>query len=269
MTASYAQTNIQLYNQLAELGYPEADVGKVHCGYGLAMQLFTGLYRGSGRPFLSHLVGTASVLAALRAPIEVVTAGLLHSAYSHGEFGNYWRGVDGTKRARVTAAVGEEVEALVLGYMRLPWRAETIGALTDTAAESAGRDRHVLLMRLANELDDHQDLGLLYVAGVERRREFIRTALHQCVEMAERLGHPALALELAHVLDETLGADVPSALRGGQDDAFILAPASHTWRPAVVSRWMLARLSHAVVGRRRRRQRPGLHPAEPVPITPR
>src|SRR5262249_35216584 len=90
--SGYAQTNIQRYGQLAELGYPATDVSRIHRGHGLAMQLFTGLFRGSGRPFLAHLVGTASVLASVRAPIEVVTAGLLHSAYSHGEFGNYWRG---------------------------------------------------------------------------------------------------------------------------------------------------------------------------------
>jgi len=260
----YAQTNIQLYNQLGELGYTTEDVRRVHRAYGLAMQLFTGSYRGSGRPFLSHLVGTASVLASVRAPIEVVTAGLLHSAYSYGEFGNYWRGPDQAKRAHMVTAVGEEVEALVLGYTRMPWTVETIGALADTAASS--KDRQVVLMRLANEVDDHQDLGMLYVSAVERRREFIRTALHRCPEMAERLGYPALALELAHVLDETLSAEVPPSLQGPQNDAFLLAPASHTWRPAVVCRWVLARLSHAVVWRRRRR-RAGLYQPEPVRAT--
>ena len=140
MISGYAQTNIQLYRQLAELGYPSTDVSRVHRGHGLAMKLFTGLFRGSGRPILAHLVGTASVLASVRAPIEEVTAGLLHSAYSHGEFGNYWRGPDQAKRAQVVAAVGPEVEALVLGYTRLPWTAKTIGALADTAAASKDRE---------------------------------------------------------------------------------------------------------------------------------
>jgi (p)ppGpp synthase/HD superfamily hydrolase len=262
--SGYAQTNIQLYRQLAELGYPSTDVSRVHRGHGLAMKLFTALFRGSGRPFLSHLVGTASVLASVRAPIEVVTAGLLHSAYSHGEFGNYWRGPDQAKRAQVAAAVGEEVEALVLGYTRLPWTVETIDALADTAASS--EDRPILLMRLANEVDDHRDLGLLYVTEVERRREFIRTALHRCPDMAERLGYPALALELAHVLDETLSAEVPPWLQGPQDDAFLLAPASHIWRPAVVSRWVLAKLTRAVAWRERGR-RARLYQPEPVHAT--
>jgi (p)ppGpp synthase/HD superfamily hydrolase len=251
----YAQTNIQLYNQLSELGYSAADLERIHRGHALAMQLFTGSFRGSGRPFLAHLVGTASVLARLRAPIAVVTAGLLHSAYSHGEFGNYWRGMSRVKRGRVRAAVGEDAEDLIVRYTKLRWTAETVGILADTAASMDDDDRRVLLMRLANEVDDHQDLGLLYVAEAEHRREFIRTALHRCVAMAEQLGYPALATELARVLKETLTSDVPSALRGPKDESFLLAPASHSWRSAVVARWMLARLAHWIDGPRSRQGR--------------
>jgi len=80
--------------------------------------------------------------------------------------------------------------------------------------------------------------------------------------MAERLGYPALALELAHVLDETLSAEVPPSLQGPHSDAFLLAPASHTWRPAVVCRWVLASLRHAVA-----RRRAGLYQPEPVRAT--
>jgi (p)ppGpp synthase/HD superfamily hydrolase len=246
----YAQTNIQLYNQLDEGGYSPGDLARVHRAYALALQLFTGSFRGSGRPFLSHLVGTASVLAWIRAPIAVVTAGLLHSAYSHGEFGNYWRGMSDAKRARVREAVGEEAEDLIARYTRLPWRAETVGTLADTAASLGEADRLVVLIRLANELDDHEDRGLLYVADVEHRRKFIRTALHRCVEMAEQLGQPALAIELARVLKETLTMDIAPGLRGPRDDSFLLAPASHGWRPAVVARWVLARIARRIGGPR-------------------
>jgi (p)ppGpp synthase/HD superfamily hydrolase len=209
----YAQTNIQLYGQLEAHGYGPEDIATVYRGYGLAMTLFSGQFRGSGRPFLSHLVGTASVLVEVRAPIEVVTTGLLHSAYSHGEFGNYWRGPSPCKRGRVATAVGDEIEALVLAYTLLPWTGETIRRLATTVASLETQQRHVLLVRLANEVDDHQDRGLLYVSDPERRRDFIRMALHRCEEMAERLGYPALARELARVLNETLTAAVPSGLR--------------------------------------------------------
>ena len=42
-------------------------------------ETFPGTYRGSGKPFLAHLVGTASVLASLRARTPVVVTGLLHA----------------------------------------------------------------------------------------------------------------------------------------------------------------------------------------------
>ena len=129
------------------------------------------------------------------------------------------------------AAVGEEAEDLVVRYTKLPWTAETVGTLADTAASRDDGDRRVLLMRLANEVDDHEDLGLLHVAEAEHRREFIRTALHRCVAMAEQLGYPALAIELARVLKETLTSDVPwilpmPSIRPACDTTCTATPAS-------------------------------------------
>jgi len=251
----YAQTNIQLYNQLRELGYPPRDLERIHRAHALAMRLFTGAYRGSGRPFLAHLVGTASVLAWLRTPIAVVAGGLLHSAYSHGEFGNFWRGMTDDKRRRVREAVGAEAEELVAGYTRLPWTAATVASLASLAGSLTEPERAVLLVRLANEVDDHQDQNLLYVTAAGHRREFIWTTLHRCPGIAERLGYPALAGELTRVFKETMTGEAPVALQGPGDDSFVVAPASHTWRPAVVARWIFARAWRAL-GLARRRPRP-------------
>ena len=89
----YAQTNLQLYRQLAERGYPTSEIASVARAYELGLRLFPGTYRGSGKPFLAHLVGTASILSTLQARMPVIAAGLLHSVYTHGEFGNGWRGI--------------------------------------------------------------------------------------------------------------------------------------------------------------------------------
>jgi len=64
----FPQTNLQLYRHLAELGYAAADIASAGRAYELALELFPGTYRGSGKPFLAHLVGTAgiAVLRALR-----------------------------------------------------------------------------------------------------------------------------------------------------------------------------------------------------------
>jgi predicted HD phosphohydrolase len=58
--------------------YSEAALNYLCNIYDFALQIFTGRLRGSGKPFLSHLVGTASILATLDAPTRVVAAGLLH-----------------------------------------------------------------------------------------------------------------------------------------------------------------------------------------------
>lgn len=110
---SYAQTNIQLFNQLQEADYDLTDLTCVCDAYALAMRLFTGCFRQSGKTFISHLVGTSSILAQIRASPTTVAAGLLHSAYSHGEFGTAERGFSEAKRQQLSVAVGSEVERLV------------------------------------------------------------------------------------------------------------------------------------------------------------
>ena len=68
---SYARTNIQLFNQLRQEGYSNTDLRSVRDAYELAMVLFTGRFQPSGRPFVTHVVGTASILASLRLPAPV------------------------------------------------------------------------------------------------------------------------------------------------------------------------------------------------------
>ncbi|HEX9420428.1 MAG TPA: HD domain-containing protein, partial [Methylomirabilota bacterium] len=211
----FAQTNLQLYAQLADLAYPERDLAMVARCYELSMTLFPGTYRASGKPFLAHLVGTAGIVAALRARAPVVAAGLLHATYTHGEFGNGWLGVSDAKRTRVRAAVGPEIEDLVARYTAFRWARATIPAIGAQLDAMTALERDVLLIRLANELEDHLDLGVLYCADAGRRRDHVSTSLHHCVDMAKRLGFPELADSLSQAFQATLSADVPMALRRG------------------------------------------------------
>ncbi len=57
------------------------------CVYSLAMHLFTARYRPSGKTFIAHVVGVASILAAHVGSIDLIRAGLPHSAHSEGDFG--------------------------------------------------------------------------------------------------------------------------------------------------------------------------------------
>ena len=73
---NYAQTNLQLYTQLRRAGYSNDRLALVRSGYDLALRLCTASFRGSGKPLLAHLVGTASILASVDQSPVVVTGGL-------------------------------------------------------------------------------------------------------------------------------------------------------------------------------------------------
>ena len=237
----FAQTNLQLYAQLADLAYPERDLAMVARCYELSMTLFPGTYCASGKPFLAHLVGTASIVAALRARAPVVAAGLLHATYTHGEFGNGWLGVSDAKRTRVRAAVGPEIEDLVARYTAFRWARATIPAIRAQLDAMTALERDVLLIRLANELEDHLDLGILYSGDAPRRLRFMREDLPAAVEMARRLGHPGLAESLAAAFDQIEHAAISPALRRREVESFRLPFASHRPRLRVAVSHLIAR----------------------------
>src|SRR5262245_55818099 len=108
----YAQTHLQLLNQLRDHGYSSADLVSVERAHAYARELFTGSYRASGKPFICHLIGTASVLASLTMPVTAVAAGLLHAAYPLGDFGTGWLGSSALKRAQVRQRMGGVIEDL-------------------------------------------------------------------------------------------------------------------------------------------------------------
>lgn len=225
-TGRYAQTNLQLYGQLIDCGYSAKDLAVFRAGYDLALQLFSASFRGSGKPLLSHLVGTASILTSNGQPTTVVCAGLLHAAYALGDFGDGRFGIAPWKQARVRAAVGATVEDLVARYTGFQWNAHTIPDIEARVQALTGPDRDVLVIRLANELEDHLDCGVLYCSNGEKRREYIRSPLNRSVLMARQLGLSELADELEAAFAETLAAELPDPLRNCQDFTFVAPPAS-------------------------------------------
>ena len=123
---SYAQTNIQLFNQLHREGYRSAELETVVAAHELTTRLMTGQFRASGKTFIAHLVGTASILGSLHAPSPIVAAALLHAAYSAGDFGDDRLGASDAKRAQLRSAVGDEVEDYVWRYHNLSWDDQTV-----------------------------------------------------------------------------------------------------------------------------------------------
>lgn len=219
---------------LLERGYADAEITGVARGYELAARLFTSRFRGSGKPFLAHAVGTAGILGLLRARAPVLIAGLLHAAYTHGDFGTDRVGMADWKRARLARSIGREVETLVARYTRRPWDEPTVRALLGTVTSLPLEEREVLCMRLANELEDHVDRGIGYCADAERRRQMIRSWLHLCVELAREVGEPALAAALDRTFRDNLASPPRSDLAASRRMSYTVAPASY--RPSLLAR---------------------------------
>jgi hypothetical protein len=132
-------------------------------------------------------------------------------------------------RAQVRRVLGDEAEDLVARYGALEWNAPALPGLRARLSALAPVDREVVLMRLANELDDHLDLAVLYYANADGRRRQIGSGLRLAVEIAKDLGLSELAGSLDRAFDATLTASVPSALRTSHSASFAVAPAS-PWR---------------------------------------
>lgn len=232
----YAHSRSELFQQLVRLDYPEVELARMRDAYEMAMRLFSGLYRPSGNTFLSHAVGTASILAHLHKPGVMVASGLLHAAYAHGDFGALLPGPGGGARRRLLAAVGPDVENAIARYTALKWSSAAIRELHDRIQDRIdaldARERDAVLLRLANELEDCLDASVAYCDNAAERLDFLRRCGPLLETLAIRLGEPGLAAELRRVIDENLAASIPGAARPrtGHARAYALPPPSYRLR---------------------------------------
>src|ERR1700683_546845 len=184
-----AQTVIQLFIQLQKSAYTDDQLVTVRRAYELAMRLFTGSYSGSGKTTISHLVGTASILEKLSAPVPIVVAGLLHSAYMTGDFGTGKAAITDAKRERIKSAVGAEAEEYVFRFAHLRWWPKDLAPILASMDSLGAVDREVLLIRLADDLDRYSDLGALYMyRDTSEARQFIIQYRETKVAVAHKLG---------------------------------------------------------------------------------
>jgi hypothetical protein len=199
-----AATVVGLQRQLISAEWAEAELVRVARAYDLAIRLFGTRFRASGVPFVCHLVGTASILAAAGSRADVVIAGLLHAAYQQGDFSGL--GAAKADRRRLVAdAAGPGAEALVHAYAAFPWPS---GA-TDPLA-----DPDVIRIRIANEIDDHRDGAMLFARKAPRDPSSAEGAAIRAIARA----HPPLDIWLDQVFfDQPM---VPDALRRPESVSF-------------------------------------------------
>jgi (p)ppGpp synthase/HD superfamily hydrolase len=226
----FAQTNLQLYNQLRGAGYGQDDLALIRRCYDLAVKLFAGSFRPTGKPFLAHLVGTASVLAEERETAVIVGAGLLHAAYAYGDFALAHR-LPGRRRRKLREATNVAVEMLVARYTRFEWNSPVMSALVRQAGSLPAQDRDVVLIRLANELEDMLDLGLRYCGKGDERGLTSGQDLDVAISLARAVERPRLAKALQQALTENrTGPPPPQVLRRNGTAFFRITPGSQRVR---------------------------------------
>ncbi len=205
-----AQTNIQLYNQLPRDGYRGPALAQIRRAYELALEIFAGRCQPSGKCFLSHVVGTASVLSSLGQSADVVAAGLLHNVYHNGDFGDGSTGATPAKRIWVQRAVGPVTEEIVYRFAVKDWSHEALRAHGSNLEPLEDVDRQVLMVFLANELERFADGGIFYQRDCAGRLRFVSQLREVSVRMAEALGVPQLAEALRAAFRQATEREISS-----------------------------------------------------------
>lgn len=224
-----AQTNLQLYNQMRAQGRSNEELALVKSAYDLAALLYAAYYQSDGKPFISHSVGVGSILCHLGLPVEVVAFGLVHNVYGNGDFGDGRQGKSmPSRRSLVRAAVGAEVEALVLRFGDFRVTAKTIDRIEAELNSYGDFERHLVVTELADHLEKCVDDGVLYFGDAAWNTQNLALLGGRMIVIANRLGQPRLAKMLEEGLDAVAGRPLaPQILRkDGQQGLAMTVPLS-------------------------------------------
>lgn len=216
-----AQTNLELYAQAIESGYDAVRLSRLGDAHDFAMRQVHSLVRGSGKPFIAHLVGAASLVLGSGAPDDWVLGALLHAIYQRRV--PFAGGLAPDARRPVVAArFGTAVDDLVYRYTVME-----DGDPEGWLAASDTRDPDVLTLRLADELEDLAGYALAVHGsrtpadpgergGYAWRRQ-TKTAMAPLLFAAtQRLGLEGMARGLRHWLDFSAYPAVLEAARSGR-----------------------------------------------------
>lgn len=180
---------VGLRRLMAKLSYltPEQRA-KVQQAFEFGATAHSGQYRASGKPYISHPVAVATIIADLRLDVESVCAAILHDVIEDTE----------ATKEDITATFGAEVAAIVAGVSKLDKLSFT--TRDDAQVESFRKmmlamvdDIRVILVKLADRLHNMRTLDALRPA---KRVRIARETLEIYAPIANRLGINWLKVEL-------------------------------------------------------------------------
>lgn len=136
-------------------GYSDSDIRHIGNAHWSALLISNGGYRPCGRPFINHLIGTASILVHYGCETRLVVAALLHAAYSHApRVGN---GPNETIAAMAHFLGGRDsiIERMVRAYTMRSSRWTYLASLENWADVATMADVDTALLALANDAELH------------------------------------------------------------------------------------------------------------------
>lgn len=191
------QTPAGLLTLAMRRGYSRQDLQSIHTACQFAMRLSNGLYRPCGRPFLNHLVGTASVLVHYGFGLRMVIKGLLHAAYSHAWAADAAQ-TDALKLkiASVLGGTGSPLERGVHAYTMRKKRLQDLSSSPLVVSALLTDDLDLLLLEAANDIDMHLSLEV----AVTGRNDLPDAALVNLIErVCQELGIPGMGQTMREV----------------------------------------------------------------------
>ena len=165
------QTNLELCNQMHEMGYSNEDISSVHEAYLFDMDKVYKMYRGSGKPFINHLVGVAGYMVMEKQHVSIIQTALLHALYQNRVcFGNNISLED--KRSMIKQFFGDQVDQLLWDYTQF----ELI-AIDQINMDELLSNKEVLMLRIADEIEDLSTFGIMYHGKEDDTADVVGSAL--------------------------------------------------------------------------------------------
>jgi GT2 family glycosyltransferase len=170
--------------------YQTRDLEQIEEAYWRALSLSNGGYRPCGRPFINHLVGTASVLVHYGFQVRLVQAALLHAAYTHAP--HFEGGPEKTVEAvaNTLGGLGSILERTVRAYTERSLRWQQLSELPNWQFVATMSDVDTAILTLANEIDMSLS-GEVRITG--RSDAGTGPALSKASDICQMLGVPGMA----------------------------------------------------------------------------
>jgi GTP pyrophosphokinase len=200
---------------------PQADAALVERAYAVADHWHHGQKRKSGRPYITHPVAVATIVADLGMDHQVVCAALLHDLLEDTAY----------PADRLGEEFGEEIADLVAALADATRVRHALALLADRTLSLPDRERAVLVLKLADRL--HNIRTVRFLARATQLRKAQETLDIQA-PAARALGLDALSSELKDLASATLRPPV----RVRTVSQRVLAATTLLLPPTVRARWL-------------------------------